>query len=58
MAKHRLEIHCFQASVWPVLPSEVPSMKYTHTLQGGEIRLTSLDSSLALASHHLHQADL
>lgn len=58
MAKHRLEIYCFQASVWPVLPSEVPSMKYTHTLQGREIRLTSLDSSLALASHHLHQADL
>lgn len=41
-AKLCLEIHCFQASVWPVLPSEVPSMKYTHALQGREICPTSL----------------
>lgn len=40
--KHRLEIYCFQASVWPVLPSEVPSMKYTHALQGRGICPTSL----------------
>ncbi|XP_029821380.1 genetic suppressor element 1 [Manacus vitellinus] len=30
MAKHRLEIYGFQGSVWPVLPSEVPSLKYNH----------------------------
>lgn len=41
-AKHRLEIHCFQGSVWPVLPSEVPSMKYTHAPQGRGICPTSL----------------
>lgn len=57
LEKHRPAILLLSNQcVWPVLPSEVPSMKYTHVLQGGEIRLTSLTSSLA--SHHLHQRDL